>query len=75
MSAQVYTLAVRSPIEERQLRRLGAAVVLLWKSMPPETRDALLTQATLIHISGETTSEAEIRAGIVTLLELGVGPV
>lgn len=69
---QTYTLAVRSQIEERQLRRLGAAVVLLWEKVSPETRDALLAQASAIHISGETTTAEVIRDGIANLLESGI---
>lgn len=73
MCVHPYTLTVRSQIEERQLRRLGAAAALLWRAIPPETREALLAQATLIHISGETTSPEQIRAGIVTLVEASGG--
>jgi hypothetical protein len=74
MNAQAYTLTVKSQIEERQLRRLGAAVALLWRSIPPETRDDLLKQAAMIHISGETTSADDIRAGILSLVASGVKP-
>lgn len=67
--AHPYTLSVQGDLEERQMRRLGAAVCLMWKHLPETVRADLLTQATMIHISGETTRAQDLRAGIQRFLD------
>lgn len=63
------TLTVRSAQEERQLRRLGAAVSLIWGEIPSALRDRLLDQAAEVVISGETTSSTELRGRIEAFLD------
>ena len=41
-------LSVREPTDEAALARLGAAAVLLWERIEPETRDHLLSLAPLV---------------------------
>jgi hypothetical protein len=69
--AHPYTLIVHDDLEERQIRRLGAAVRLLWKDLPPSVQSDLVTQATMIHISGESTKTADLRVGILDFLASG----
>lgn len=68
MGATSYTLVVQSDLEERQIRRLGAAVALLWPSLPAPVRESLLAQATMIHISGEATAAEDLRKGLSQFL-------
>jgi len=71
---QEYTLVVQDPAEERQLRRLGAAVSLLWTRLPPSVQDELLIQASMIHISGENSPPGDLKDAISKFLERrGVG--
>lgn len=63
-----FDLVVQSQQQERQIRRLGAAVGLLWPTFPIEVQDALLAQACRIRISGETVSAGDLNARLRAFL-------
>lgn len=65
----LYTLVVQDPLHERQLRRLGAAVSLLWDRLPQAAKDDIVLQASMIQISGETVSAAMIEEQLVAFLD------
>jgi hypothetical protein len=69
MASKPYTLVVQNHAEERQIRRLGAAVSLLWEELPAGVRDQLLQQASEVHISGQTALAEDLREQILTFLE------
>jgi hypothetical protein len=70
MTSQTYTLVVQNQLEERQIRRLGAAVTLIWKDLAPEVREQLIAQASAVHISGETVGAEDLREQILSFLEI-----
>jgi len=63
-----FKLAVQSQQQERQIRRLGAAVGLMWPTFSPEVQDALVAQACRIKISGETVSASDLRTRLLAFL-------
>lgn len=65
----LYTLVVQDPLHERQLRRLGAAVSLLWDRLPQAAKDDIALQASMIHISGEALNAALIKEQLVAFLD------
>ncbi len=69
MASKPYTLVVQNPVEERQIRRLGTAVSLMWEELPARVRGQLLDQASEVHISGETALTQDLREQILTYLE------
>lgn len=64
-----YTLVVQDPLHERQLRRLGAAVSLLWDRLPQAAKDHIALQASVIEISGETANAVLIKEQLVAFLD------
>lgn len=64
-----YSLVVQDALQERQLRRLGAAVSLLWERMPQSVKDDLILQASMIHISGESAKPGQIEDQLTDFLE------
>ena len=64
-----YTLEVQTAAEERQLRRLGAAVSLVWNDLPEAAQTMILNKASAISISGETAEHALIRRRILEFLQ------
>lgn len=63
-----FKLVVQSQQQERQIRRLGAAVGLMWSQLPPEVQDALIAQACRIKISGETVSVSDLNTRLRAFL-------
>jgi hypothetical protein len=68
MMQALYTLVVQDPLHERQLRRLGAAVSLLWDRLPQTAKDNIVLQASMIHISGEAVNAPLIEEQLVAFL-------
>lgn len=64
-----YTLVVQNAAHERQLRRLGTSLCLLWEQIPQAIKDKVIRQASMIHISGEVKSSEEIEGQLSTFLE------
>ena len=64
-----FSLAVRDALQERQIRRLGAAVSLLWERLPEQVREDIILQASLIQISGETTASKQLEDQIRQFLD------
>lgn len=72
MTATIYELTVQNSLEERQIRRLGAAVCLLWRTLPYDTQIQLLDEASNIRISGEDIINADLRTKLVAFVESDV---
>lgn len=63
-----FTLDVQTPQEERQIRRLGAAVCLLWPSLPHDIQAAITSYAARIEISGESVPAADLKIRLLSFL-------
>lgn len=66
-----YRLSVQDALEERQMRRLGAAVCLVWSKLTPDVRAMLLDEAASIEISGEPVESVDLRAKIEAFVTNG----
>lgn len=64
-----YVLKVQNALEERQLRRLGAAVSLLWNGLPQAVQNDILLEASAVRISGETADADALRDQILQFLK------
>ncbi len=67
-----YKLEVQPPLEERQIRRLGAAVCLVWPTLPEDVQATLLDGAARILISGEEIDADELRAKLRDFVRTGL---
>lgn len=67
-----YTLEVQDALEERQIRRLGAAVCRIWPLLPEAARTKVLDEAARIVISGEHVEARELRAKLQAFVDGGL---
>lgn len=67
-----YKLEVQPPLEERQIRRLGAAVCLMWSTLPEDVQATLLDGAARILISGENIDADILRAKLREFVQTGL---